>query len=117
MSGHYRRGNTYTLFEVMDYGSVVAKDDDLQIILTINGAYYNGFMYVGDGQWASLNDVWAPAWSQDAKSRGLYSELDSVRLINIMAEAEQIIERLRTQDAEPDEDIDDVVEKHLVGDA
>jgi hypothetical protein len=100
----------------MDYGSVVAKDEDMQIILTINGAYYNGFMYVGDGQWASLNNVWAPAWSQDAKSRGLYSELDSVRLINIMAEAEQIVERIRNESHE-DEDIDDVVEKHLVGDA
>jgi len=116
MSNWYHRGNTYSLFEVMDYGSVVAKDEDMQIILTINGAYYNGFMYVGDGQWASLNNVWAPAWSQDAKSRGLYSELDSVRLINIMAEAEQIVERIRNESHE-DEDIDDVVEKHLVGDA
>ena len=59
------------------------------------------------------------AWSQDAKSRGLYSELDSVRLINIMAEAEKIVERIRAEDMveADDEDIDDVVEKHLVGDS
>jgi hypothetical protein len=120
MSARYL-GNeaTYTIFELMDYGSIVAKDEELGIILTINGAYYNGFMYVGDGHWVSLNNVWAPAWSQDAKSRGLYSELDSVRLVNIMDEGEKIIEKIRGEISEEweDEDIDDVVEKHLVGDA
>ena len=53
----YQRDNTYSLFEVMDYGSVVAKDDDMQIILTINGAYYNGFMYVGEGQWHGVKTL------------------------------------------------------------
>lgn len=104
---------TYSLFELMDYGSIVAKDEDMQIILTINGAYYNGFMYVGDGAWISINDVWAPAWSQDEKSRGLYSDSNSVRLVNIQTEAEAILEKIRTiRDKElEDEDIDYVAEK------
>ena len=106
---------TYSLFELMDYGSIVAKCEDMQIILTINGAYYNGFMYVGEGQWISINDVWAPAWSQDEKSRGLYSDSNSVRLINIQTEAEAILEEIRTiRDKElEDEDIDYVAEKNM----
>lgn len=105
---------TYSLFELMDYGSIVAKCEDMQIILTINGAYYNGFMYVGEGEWISINDVWAPAWSQDEKSRGLYSDSNSVRLINIQDEAEAILEKIRTiRDKElEDEDIDYAVEKN-----
>lgn len=104
---------TYSLFEVMEYGSIVAKDEDLQIILTINGAYYNGFMYVGGGLWISVNDIWAPSWSNSAKSKGLYTDDNSVRLINIQDEAEQILQRIRDKVNEElrDEDIEAIIDE------
>jgi len=108
-----RNHTTYTLFEVMGYGSIVAKCDEMQIIVTINGAYFNAFLYIGEGAWISVNNCWAPSWSNSGKSRGLYTEDESVRLVNIQEEAEGILEKIRNENNEDDEDIDSVVSEEM----
>ena len=102
-----------TIWQVMDYGSVVAHDEELGIIITVNGSYFNSFYTLGDQRGWRCLDCYGPSWANEAKSRGLYSETDAVRLVNITKEAEAIIERIRNQNAEPDEDIDAVVEENM----
>lgn len=114
MSRNYTNDyDAMSIWQVMDYGSIVAHDEELGIIITVNGAYFNSFYTLGGQRgWRSL-DCYGPSWASDAKSNGLYSETDGVRLVNIMKEAEAIIERIRNQNAEPDEDIDAVVEEDM----
>lgn len=114
MSRNYTNDyDAMSIWQVMDYGSIVAHDEELGIIITVNGAYFNSFYTLGGQRgWRSL-DCYGPSWASDAKSNGLYSETDGVRLVNIMDEAEAIIEHIRNQNAEPDEDIDAVVEENM----
>ena len=37
---------TLTLFEVLEYGPIVAQDEDAGILVTVNGAYFNFYYQV-----------------------------------------------------------------------
>ena len=114
MSRNYTHDrDAMSIWQVMDYGSVVAHDEDLGIIITVNGSLFNSFYTLGGQRGWRCLDCYGVSWNAYAKSNGLYSDTDAVRLVNIMDEAEAIIERIRNQNAEPDEDIDAVVEKDM----
>ena len=44
-----------SLHEVLGYGSIVAHDEELNILITVNGAYFNLWVPTGrNGEWSNV---------------------------------------------------------------
>ena len=72
-----------TIHEVMEYGSIIASDEDFDILIGVNGAYFN--LWVGDGTGRYNNtecyDMASRVEGADGRSsNGLYG-LDIVKVI------------------------------------
>lgn len=73
-----------TIHEVMEYGSIIASDEDFDILIGVNGAYFN--LWVGDGTGRYNNtecfDMASRVEGADPQtSNGLYG-LDFVKVLD-----------------------------------
>jgi hypothetical protein len=103
--------HTLTLWDVLEYGCVVAHDEDLGMLLTVNGAYFNLFSKAGE-RYACID-----CYATDFDSHGLYDESDKSRLVVIMERGRKLIDDLLTEwnrdEHGDDEDLDAVVEEAM----
>lgn len=106
-----KNGFSLSLWDVLEYGCVVAHDEDLGMVLTVNGAYFN--LFYTDGEGFRCVDCYAT----DFDSRGLYDESDKARLVTIMSRARGIIDDLleewHREEHGDDEDVDAVVSEAM----
>tara|TARA_Y100000114_G_scaffold139945_1_gene144409 strand:- start:454 stop:735 length:282 start_codon:yes stop_codon:yes gene_type:complete len=48
---------TLTLFQILEYGPIVAQDEDAGILVTVNGAYFNFYYQVEPGKFACTDHI------------------------------------------------------------
>jgi hypothetical protein len=82
------------IHEVLTYGSVVASNEDLDILITVNGAYYN--IWCGDylGNYTNTD---CRATDFDG---GLYGQ----DFVKVADKAQEILEEILSEGDEEDED-------------
>lgn len=81
------------IHEVMEYGYVVASDEDLDILITVNGAYFN--IWCGDysGQYTNT-DCRATSFEN-----GLYGQ----DVVKVTDKAQKILEEVLSEGQEEEE--------------
>lgn len=82
------------IHEVMEYGYIVASDEDLNILITVNGAYYN--IWCGDYS-GSYTNTDCRATSFDG---GLYDQ----DFVKVTDKAKEILDEILSESDEEDED-------------
>lgn len=44
-----------TVLEMLDYGPICAGSEEIEILITVNGAYLNAWVSCGDGSWENTD--------------------------------------------------------------
>lgn len=84
-----------SIHEVLTYGSVVASNEDLDILITVNGAYFN--IWCGDYSGKYQNT--------DCRSTGFgWAGLYDQDMVKVVDRAEAILEEIVNGDPEEDEE-------------
>lgn len=81
------------IHEVLNYGSVVASNEYLDILITVNGAYFN--IWCGDYSGKYQNT--------DCRATGFEGGLYGQDMVKVVEKAEAILEEI-VSDTEEDED-------------
>lgn len=88
--------STRSIHEVLEYGPIVANDEELDILITVNGAYYNIWCGNGEGFYNNT-DVRA----LNSGGQGLYG----MDIVKVMDKAKEILEEItKGDDNERDND-------------
>lgn len=82
------------IHEVLEYGYVVASNEDIDILITVNGAYFN--IWCGDFS-GSYNNTDCRATSFD---NGLYGQ----DMVKVVEKAEKILEDVVNGDEEEEDE-------------
>lgn len=83
-----------SIHEVIEYGYIVATNEDLDILITVNGAYFN--IWCGDFSGKYQNtDCYATGFEN-----GLYGQ----DMVKVVERAEAILEEILASDEEEDEE-------------
>lgn len=78
-----------------DYGPAVAADPELDIVITLNGAYFNVWIESG-GQWANTEAYDAVSRLRDDPDNvDPFNTLETVTLHEAMDEAEDLLETIK----------------------
>jgi len=81
------------IYEVMEYGSVIASDSEAGHLMTVNGAYFNLWVTEADGGWVCVEcyDVESRINNrEDGSWRGIYG----VDIVKLQDAATEILEHL-----------------------
>ena len=81
------------IHEVLTYGSVVASDEDLDLLITVNGAYYN--IWCGDYSGNYTNT--------DCRATGFEDGLYGQDFVKVADKAQQILEEILNEGNEEQE--------------
>ena len=78
------------IHDVMEYGYVVASDEDLDILITVNGAYFN--IWCGDysGQYTNT----------DCRTTGFDNGLYGQDMVKVADKAQKILEEILSEGQE-----------------
>lgn len=95
------------IHEIMEYGAIVANDEDYDLLISVNGAYFNVWAVTGSGDYTNT-DAFAVSGRVKGSdpqrgSNGLYG-LDYVDVVDA---AEALMEEIITGSHEDDDDYDD----------
>lgn len=83
-----------TIHEVMEYGYVVASDSELDILITVNGAYFNIWRGDFDGHYSNT----------DCKSTGFDKGLYGQDMAKVIDKASDILEEISSMCEEEQDD-------------
>jgi len=116
MSANYRQSNfsTCDLWEVLTYGSIVADDEEHSLVVTVNGAYFNMFEYIGSGEYVCHDCMYADFGLDESASHGLYNRDETTQHLTIVERAEAWIKRwvkAQYDEEDDDEDIKEIVKE------
>ena len=82
------------IHEVIEYGYIVAANEDLDILITVNGAYFN--IWCGDYSGKYQNT--------DCRATSFENGLYGQDMVKVVEKAEAIMEEIVNGDPEEDED-------------
>ena len=82
------------IHEVLTYGSVVASNEELDILITVNGDYFN--IWCGDYNGNYTNT--------DCRATGFDGGLYGQDIAKVTDKAQQILEEILSEDNEEDEE-------------
>lgn len=82
------------IHKVMEYGYIIASNDDLDILITVNGAYYN--IWCGDYNGNYTNT--------DCRATGFNGGLYGQDFVKVTDKAEEILEEILSEGDEENED-------------
>lgn len=88
---------TNSIHEVITYGSIIASDEELDILITVNGAYFN--IWCGDYSGKYTNTDCIATGFED----GLYGQ-DMVKVVD---RAEKILEGILSESRDEEENDDE----------
>lgn len=80
--------------EVMEYGYVVASDEDLDILITVNGAYYNIWRGNYSGNYTNT----------DCRATDFDGGLHGQDMVKVTDKAEEILDEILSEGNEEDEE-------------
>lgn len=83
-----------SIHEVIEYGYIVATNEDLDILITVNGAYFN--IWCGDYSGKYQNT--------DCRATSFENGLYGQDMVKVVEKAEAILEEIVNGDPEEDED-------------
>ena len=87
------------LHMVLDYGAIVASDSECDLLITVNGSYFNLWVGNFEGRY-ECTDCMYGGFGGDQSSRGLYAKDESTQIVEIMYRAEAWRERIKAGDEE-----------------
>jgi len=83
-----------SIHEVLTYGSVVASNEDYDLLITVNGAYYN--IWVGNFSGKYQNT--------DCRATGFDNVLYGQDMVKVVERAEAILEEILAEGAEEEDE-------------
>ena len=83
-----------SIHEVIEYGYIVASDEDLDILITVNGAYYN--IWCGDYSGSYTNT--------DCRATGFDGGLYGQDFVKVVDKAKELLEEILSEGEEDQED-------------
>ena len=94
------------IHEIMEYGPIVANDEDYDLLISVNGAYFNVWAVTGRGDYTNTEafDLRSRVAGSNDRSNGLYG----LAFTDVTAAAEELLaEIIRGDDEDDDWDDDD----------
>ena len=82
------------IHEVMEYGYIVASDEELDILVTVNGAYYNIWAGNYNGNYTNT----------DCRATGFDGGLYGQDMVKVTDKAQQILEEVLSESNEEQEE-------------
>lgn len=84
---------TNSIHEVLTYGSIVASDEELDILITVNGAYFNVWCCDYSGSYTNT----------DCIATGFEGGLYGQDMVKVVERAEEILEDIRSKNQDEGE--------------
>jgi hypothetical protein len=81
-------------FAIDEYGPALAADEDYEIIITVNGSYFNVWVHRGGGKWENTD-----AFAVDGRA-----DLKNDRFWDIVDVAKELLEDIIAPEEEEEED-------------
>lgn len=95
-----------TIFEVLGYGPIVAKDEEFGLLVTVNGAYLNLWVQRTETRRSGRVPFYQPKW-ESIDCRSGHPDLYTLTVAKAMDLAEQWLREIRGEAEEQGEDDDD----------
>ena len=87
------RGNTTnSIYEVFEYGAIVYANEEYDVLITVNGAYYNWWNGDGNGGYV-CSDCLYGNFGSETSNAGLYALDETTQLLRILDRAEKWFDR------------------------